>query len=377
MSGNYAYVTLVMHQKHYLYGALVMGYSLKSTNTKHHVTCMVTDDLYDEFCDVLLTVFDAVFKVPYINYKCDKLRSRKIEELYGGWKDVAFTKWNCLSLVKYEKVCFLDADLIITQNIDSIFQINAPAGCFHNYWCDFKTDFRSNPTYGSFLKKMSIYNHAKYGDVVDSSLVQNGLDSGYVIIANCVLLEPCIDIYNNFLNYMEIKPNYPNCLSMVDEIVICDFMLKSKKIWHQLECSFNSIPWHMKVTHKTVINNKIDISNPKIIHFFNKKKPWITMRGTWYDNEIWWTYYDDMKKNIHNFNKFNAIMANLECFNTLKLDDVDQHDYYKKCPYCVFVNFELMSLRSLNTKNNKNSFKLINHDMVKNGKLLCTALCAI
>jgi hypothetical protein len=44
------------------------------------------------------------------------------------------TKYACLHLEQYDKVCLLDVDVIVLRNMDDIFQIQAPAGSFDNYW---------------------------------------------------------------------------------------------------------------------------------------------------------------------------------------------------------------------------------------------------
>ena len=153
-SKSCAFVTLLMKNPHYIYGGLVMAYSLKLTNTKHQIVCMITEDLYDAYHTVLEAVYDTVFKIPYITHKVDSVGSKKQDEIYGDWKDVSFTKWQCLALTEYDKICFLDADLIISQNIDHLFELNTPAACFKHYWNDF----------GRTAGKTTHYTNIKYGE---------------------------------------------------------------------------------------------------------------------------------------------------------------------------------------------------------------------
>ena len=49
-----AYVTLVMINPMYTIGAITLAQSLKKTETKYDIVCMVTNDIYDECKNILL-----------------------------------------------------------------------------------------------------------------------------------------------------------------------------------------------------------------------------------------------------------------------------------------------------------------------------------
>jgi lipopolysaccharide biosynthesis glycosyltransferase len=309
---------------------------------------MLTEDLYDKYHRLLETVYDVVFKVPYITHNCGRLRTFKIESIYGEWKNVSFTKWYCLSLSQYSKVCFLDADLIITQNIDNLFNVKTPAGCFHNHWVDF-----------GHIKSVNYYNGTNFGDELKKSAVQSGLTNGYVLIANCVVLEPSDKLYDGFLKYMESDyKDYPNCISMVDEKAITSYMIQSDQVWHQLDYSFNSIPWHMNKSHIQfdIPSQTFVFKQPLIIHYFNKEKPWITNRGKWNDTEIWWQYYVDLKKN-NSLSDYKKLLEPLEKFNINPVSE---------CPYCILIN-ELYNIHDMCYINPR-------HNMIVNGQISCVSL---
>ena len=67
----------------------------------------------------------------YFLFCCSLLLPQK--EMYGPWIDVSFTKWHCLGLTQYDRICFVDADKIMLTNIDDIFQMAAPAGIILSY----------------------------------------------------------------------------------------------------------------------------------------------------------------------------------------------------------------------------------------------------
>src|SRR4051812_7271047 len=49
---------------------------------------------------------------------------------YEKWMQVAFTKFHAIRLVQFDRVLFLDADMIVRRNSDHLFKLNAPAGIF-------------------------------------------------------------------------------------------------------------------------------------------------------------------------------------------------------------------------------------------------------
>ena len=50
---------------------------------------------------------------------------------------------NYLNFTEYDKIIFLDADTIVTKNIDNVFAIDSPAGVFINPWTN-KYNKKSN-----------------------------------------------------------------------------------------------------------------------------------------------------------------------------------------------------------------------------------------
>jgi lipopolysaccharide biosynthesis glycosyltransferase len=260
-----AFVTLVMHQAHYIKGALVMGYSLKLTKTKYHVVCMVTKDIFNNYNDILKLVFDDVILVPYIKYQTEALATKKQQTIYNEWKDFSFTKWNCLNLVQYNKVCFLDADLVIKKNIDHLFELNAPAGCFGNNWDSL----------------MNYYDTYKYGNHIPDKIVYKGLNSGYVVNGHCVVLNTSSKIFNNYIKFMDagLYKKNKHCVAMYDENALVKFMMAENNSWRQIGNEYNCIPWKNE-------------NDAYIIHFFNKKKAWQMDRNEWCDLKIWYDVWD-------------------------------------------------------------------------------------
>lgn len=263
-----AFVTLFMGQSHYVKGALAMAFSLRKTETKHDIVCMLTPDLW-QYKNILETVFDKVISVPYLYYPTTPLKTKKQNDIYGKWKDISFTKWNCLNL-PYSKVCLLDADLIIQKNIDHLFNLPAPAGCWGNNWSSY----------------VDYYKDIKFGEIVPDSQIYKGIENGYLVNGHCVILEPSKNIYEEFLRFMESKQYLKpyGCLAMTDEFALVLFLLQKKKIWHQIDMQYNCVPW------------KNDITNAFILHYFNNVKCWQMSKNEWGDLKLWWDVWDELYK---------------------------------------------------------------------------------
>ena len=261
-----AFVTLFMSAPHYIYGVIAMAHSLRKTNTKHKIVCMITPDL-TEYQDILSIVYDDIEVVPYIKCQTDFLATKKQNDIYKDWKNISYTKWQCLSLTQYNKICFLDADLIIQKNIDHLFDLPAPAGRFGNNWDS----------------AVNHYDNIQHGESVSSNIVIKGLNKGYIVNGHCVVLEPSLDLYSAFKKFMGCCKYHrpPGCLSMADECALVMFLHSEAKTWTQIDSAYNFVPW------------KGDIKDAFILHFFNKIKPWNMKRGEWPDLKIWYTVWDD------------------------------------------------------------------------------------
>ena len=263
----YAFVTLVMNKPHYVNGTIALAQSLRLTNTQHKIVCMITIDLI-QYQQVLQKVFDSLFIVPYLNYRTPDLRTKKQNDIYNEWKDISFTKWNCLNISMFKKICFLDADLIVQKNIDHLFNLPAPAGCFGNNWSS----------------QVDYFGEYKYNDIIHPSRLEQGLTNGYVVNGHCIILEPSKALYTTYLAFMRSGQynKHPKCLAMTDEVALVKFFRLQNKFWTQIDMSYNSIPWK-------------NTEQAHILHYFNKTKPWQMEQDRWPDLKYWYAVWNSIK----------------------------------------------------------------------------------
>lgn len=147
-----AFVTLATNDS-YAIGALVLGNSLRRVATTRSLVVMVTADVSQTFRQHLHDLFDVVSEVNVF----DSNDTVNLDLLTRPDLGVTFTKLHCWRLTQFKKCVFLDADTLVMQNIDELFdreQLSAApdAGwpdCFNSGLFVFCP---SNDTYAALLQ---------------------------------------------------------------------------------------------------------------------------------------------------------------------------------------------------------------------------------
>lgn len=111
-----AWVTLATNDN-YAVGALTLAQSLKRVKTSKNVVIMITEELSKNMREVLEEVFDKVFVVDPLDSK-DIAHLTLLDRTELG---ITYTKLNCWTLIDYSKCVFLDADTLVIQNSDELF----------------------------------------------------------------------------------------------------------------------------------------------------------------------------------------------------------------------------------------------------------------
>lgn len=280
------WVTLVMNGDRYVPGALVLAHSLKNVNSKFPAICMVTDDVSEKAISMLQKVFDEVRRIRRIACPSRRLTGEKQMNLYSAeFCDSVFSKWTCLKFTEFEKVIFVDADVIFEKNPDSLFDLRAPAATFANPW-----------------SRSSWYKNLRHGSGVSSTLIRQafGHPRAYVAYGSLVLLEPDEDTYCRLLQVLSSEEPYGKGLKSIsgmDELCITELFVprianlnSPSKVWTHIDPKFHLIPWkRYPGVGQTTCKNAVGI------HYFGKQKPWEMRRGAWEDIALWWDLFDDLR----------------------------------------------------------------------------------
>ena len=112
-----AWVTLATNDG-YAIGALVLAHSLRQSGTRAKLHILYTDGVSQQTQEELKRVFDDSTLVNVL----DSNDSENLALIGRPDLGVTFTKLHCWRLVQYSKCVFLDADALVLQNADELFQ---------------------------------------------------------------------------------------------------------------------------------------------------------------------------------------------------------------------------------------------------------------
>ncbi len=279
-----AYVAVVWGDIKYLIGALAMAFSLKNIKTKYPIILMIGEDmLYDE--NICKKVFDIIIPIQVTKFKCIPPKTAKQKEFYGGYfQETVMNKWKCMDLIEYDKVLFVDSDIIFQHNPDDLFALTAPAGCF------------SNPFMKPYAPKGGLpnpYGVLKHGQKINAEQVMFNMSTRTSCVNGAiVLLEPKIDDFNKLIKMIEeSKDGYGhlNNYSTSDEQAICEFYSRNGKDWENIDPIYEAIPWKIDGWVPQV---KGDITKIVGLHYYHSKV-WTKGEGfDWDDTKHWWLIFN-------------------------------------------------------------------------------------
>uniref|UniRef100_A0A915PWF9 glycogenin glucosyltransferase n=1 Tax=Setaria digitata TaxID=48799 RepID=A0A915PWF9_9BILA len=158
-----AWVTLATSDG-YAVGALVLAHSLRVQGTTRKLHCMITTSVSQQLREELAATFDAISIVDVLD-SGDTANLRLISRPELG---VTFTKIHCWRLTQYTKCVFLDADCLVLQNPDELFDHDELSAVADIGWPDC---FNS----GVFVYRPS---EQTYLDILNFALEHGSFDGG-------------------------------------------------------------------------------------------------------------------------------------------------------------------------------------------------------
>ena len=254
----------------YVPGALVLAESLCHLKTRHDLVCMITPGVSKIATRALEIVFDRVLLVPSVNCRTKPLFGQKQRHRYGkAFLSRVFTKWYCLTLEEYARVCFVDADIAFAKNPDDIFELKSPAGSFMNPWQD-DDQYYSWPSHGDVV----------HNDAIRYAMTQR---SGFVVFGSLVLLEPNVQLYKSLQELLSKSLVFGIDLQTTsgpDELAICVLMDRN---WTHIGPEYQAISWKHYGPIRQVIH-PMDIVG---YHYHGEVKPWDMLPSEYPDLAIW------------------------------------------------------------------------------------------
>uniref|UniRef100_A0A0B7AY53 glycogenin glucosyltransferase n=2 Tax=Arion vulgaris TaxID=1028688 RepID=A0A0B7AY53_9EUPU len=126
-----AFVTLATNDT-YALGCLVVGSSLRRVATTRQLVVMITDGVSPSMRNQLGGLFDHTISVNLL----DSTDTANLELLGRPDLSVTFTKLQCWRLTQFKKCVFLDADTLVIQNVDELFDREELSAAPDSGWPD-------------------------------------------------------------------------------------------------------------------------------------------------------------------------------------------------------------------------------------------------
>ena len=206
---NYSYVTLLYPDKYnnvsFLDGVILTGLGLRRQKTKYKLICLITSDILQEIINIIKIVYDEVIVVPYIsplNNADIKIISDifcpndyKDENEYGEMCKI-FTKLNIFNsnILPYDKICFIDCDLIPIKKFDELFNLSTPAG-----WLEKINDNGLN----SYARYWDTWNSIDNNDLIPKLLTDIHEPPGTSINGGLLVIKPNYELFKLFIKQLQ------------------------------------------------------------------------------------------------------------------------------------------------------------------------------
>lgn len=296
-----AWITLVMIGDRYIPGALVLAQSIRELNTTYDLICMVTPDVSLVARKALDKVYTRVQQVAYITcHKLPKFRTVKQQNLYGKWIHHSFTKFNVFDsklFGEYEKIIFLDADMVFIKNSDHLMHLPVYSMTFSTPWA--KPYCKNGGITNAYLDPIK-GTELSHGQLVSTEMIKKGREESFVGQGSLIVLKAETLIFETILDALEEGVRGSNCTSGMDEMVLIDVLLQLGRPMYNVHQQYNwvvgkenwLIPPNLteKRTIQTVTQQLYQIGEiqPSIYQWYGILKPWEFDEFRWPDLHIWY-----------------------------------------------------------------------------------------
>ncbi len=264
---------LVFGNNLYISGACLSAYThrqfINKNNLDIELVIMVDENVY-KYKKELEKYFDRVIKIDLFEVKLNN--KYYVIEKYSKWMKYSINKWQILNIKGYEKILFLDIDILpLNERFYDVFKNRTP----------------------SFMIKGQSYNNTEIKDYYVSKDLDFNIEKCYKfseklfksIDASFVLLKPDEKLYNEYFDFIKKCAGDTGYISMthsgVDETSLLIFYLFYKKITcYSISYEFAVVPWEKKYRYD---KNKV-----MGINYVAAIKPWTLLpMFQWGEQLIW------------------------------------------------------------------------------------------
>lgn len=217
---KYAFVTLLYPNKYgicnYLDGALLTGLGLRRQKTKNKLICMITPDISNNIQQTLKIIYDEIIIVDYIS-PIKKISGIHIisdifkEEDYKddeNYKEICkvFTKLHYFNsdILPYDKIVFIDNDIIPISKYDELFKLDTPAG-----WLEQIRELNNGniDDINLYTRTWGIWKNIKHGEKIPQEFTDTYKIPGSEINGGLLVLKPNKKIFDYLIKQLQTPKN--------------------------------------------------------------------------------------------------------------------------------------------------------------------------
>lgn len=286
---EYAYVALVMIGDSYIPGAIVLATRLKEVKSQHPFVLMVTNDVTSEGRKILSSYVDYIVEVDYISHRTKRLSTEKQRQMYEAWMDNSFTQFRLFSL-PIKKVIYLHSDMYPLHNVDHMFEMPSPSGCF-SYHIAAPYGTAENPYFDWYRRTVdSKAPEIPQGAKIPPEVVREGLGrSSFTVWSAFVVVEPSlalVEMLDKVLTTEVYGEEFKTTLSAPDEIALADVTSRLGMTWTHIHQRYLLIP---RRKDTWILPGD---TNPIMCHHYLGTNVWELGRDEWPDVKEWWDTAD-------------------------------------------------------------------------------------
>lgn len=309
---------LCILKDHYVLGACIISYLHRLFINKLHKTIdlviMCDKYIYDKYNKLLSQYFDRVILLK-MRYFEPSSQYDYIKNKYSSWIGYSLNKWQLLQHEEYNKILFLDIDIMPNrESFYDIFTFGTPG--LHNIIANrvlkkTKTNRCVNNTPYDYSKPSS------FDQYLDDLSDYGSMDGGIC------LLTPSKKQYEQYVKFTDelFKDGiYSVKHSGPDETSMFYFYLTGTEPMYNICNEYAVIPWDQPTL----------VEGANGYNFLSFVKPWNKPRILCWDEElIWWYLYDKMDKPTQLDQLYETTMADsIKQYNESK--EYEKHKYYNK-----------------------------------------------
>ena len=201
----------------------------------------------------------------------------KSAKLYEHIRPIICTKFRILELEEYDKVLFMDADMLIIKNIEDLFLMKTPAGCFAHQTIEEFVRHKNYPKslQDSFLQDRKyhfpdIFPLLPHKTCLPPETIKQAMKKPrtYGVQGGLILLRPNKALFEKYCQSLDriLHSFITPLIGGVDELSITLFLAEQNFSWYNIDMSYNVIVLQLFPIFKE--------KNSNILHFV-RYKPWL------------------------------------------------------------------------------------------------------